>query len=132
MGKQRAEALLRIVKGMAAAVTVTLLSIAGLVAALLWLGLSDAWLRIANQLVKAASIIVGVLFAVGRGGHRGFITGMTLAMAYMLLGYALYIRLGGAAYDTADMLGEILLGAALGGIAGAVLANLPSPRSAHA
>ena len=64
--------------------------------------------------------------AVGRGGERGFLTGMALAMLYMVLGYLGYVLLGGSAFSVPDMLGEILIGAAVGAAAGAVLANLPA------
>lgn len=126
MRKTRTDALLAVLRGFIVAAAVTIGSIALAAAAILWLGLSDNWLRILNQLIKVLSIVAGVTFAVGVGGHRGFVTGMTLAMLYMLLGYGLCLFLGGGAYDTADMLGEILLGAALGGVTGAVLANLPA------
>ena len=62
----------------------------------------------------------------GRGGERGFLTGMTIAMLYMVLGYVFYVFLGGSAFSVPAMLGEILIGAAIGSLTGAVLANLPA------
>ena len=55
-------------------------------------------------------------------------TGMTVAMLYMTLGYGCYVALGGNAFVVTQMLGEILIGAALGALAGAVLSNLPVPQ----
>lgn len=49
-------------------------------------------------------------------------------MAYMILGYALYLLLGGGAFSAIGMLGEILIGAAVGGLTGAIRAN-QSPKS---
>jgi hypothetical protein len=49
-------------------------------------------------------------------------------MLYMALGYACYVALGGNAFVITQMLGEILIGAALGAVVGAVLSNLPSGR----
>ena len=46
-------------------------------------------------MIKVASILLGTLVAVGRGGERGFLTGMTLAALYMVLGYGCYAFLGG-------------------------------------
>lgn len=126
MKKSRGQVALALLKGLLAAIALTLVLMTALAAAVVFLRISDGWLRALNQLLKVAAILTGVYLAVGRGGQRGFITGMALAMLYMVLGYAGYILLGGGAYDTADMLGEILLGAAIGSIAGATLANLPA------
>ena len=75
-----------------------------------------------------ALMTLGVLLAVGRGGERGFFTGMALAIFYMALGYGMAVTLGGNAFAVPDMLGEILVGAALGSAFGAVLSNLPPRR----
>ena len=126
MKKSRGQVVLALLKGLLAAILLTLVLMTTLAAAVVFLHLSDGWLRAMNQLLKIAAILTGVSLAVGRGGQRGFFTGMALAMLYMVLGYAGYILLGGGAFDTADMLGEILMGAAIGSIAGATLANLPA------
>ncbi len=125
MAKSRIQVLMRMLKGLLAAVGLTLLLIACVTAAVVFLGVSDGLLTALNQLMKLAAILLGVRLAVGRGGERGFLTGMALAATYMILGYAGYVLLGGSAFSVADMLGEILIGAAVGAIAGAVLANLP-------
>ena len=128
MEKMRRNTLMSVLKGLFLAIAVTLVSIAVIAAIVLLCPLSDGGLRVLNQLAKLLAILAGTVAAVGRGGHRGFITGMALAAIYMILGYVLCLILGGTDFDTADMLGEILLGAALGGIAGAVLSNLPPRR----
>jgi len=89
--------------------------------------LSDDLLTTLNQLLKIISILIGARLAVGRGGSRGFATGAATAMIYMLIGYILYVCLGGS-YDTVTMLGELLTGAAVGAVAGAVLANMRPKR----
>ena len=95
-----------------------------------WLKLrvSDGMLTALNQVMKLLSILLGVAVAVGPGGRRGFLTGMTVAMLYMTAGYICYVALGGNAFVVGQMLGEILIGAALGAVVGAVLSNLPSGR----
>ena len=81
-----------------------------------------------NQVMKLASILLGATVAIGRGGERGFFTGMALAILYMALGYACYVLLGGSGFVASEMLGEILIGAAIGAIAGAVLSNMRPAR----
>lgn len=127
MTKSRFGVLSSIAKGLISAIAFTLpfIFIFAIIAA--FLRISDNLLTVLNQLLKATAIIVGVRITVGRGGERGFLTGMFIGMLYMVLGYGLYIFLGGNAFTVPGMLGEILIGAAVGSVAGAVFANL-SPK----
>lgn len=130
MGKTRKQTLLALLKGLLCAVALTLIMMAAVAALAVGMGISDGLLTALNQVMKVASILLGTLVAVGRGGQRGFLTGMTLAALYMALGYGGYVALGGNAFAATEMLGEILIGAAIGAIAGAVLANWPTGRAA--
>ena len=131
MANKRASALLSILKGLLAAAAVTLLGMALIAALVLTARLSDGVLTLLNQLLKALAVVLGVRAAVERGGNRGFFTGMTVALAYMIAGYGLYVALGGGRFEAAQMLGEMLLGAAVGGAAGAVRVNL-KPKAGRA
>ena len=126
MAKSRIQVLAGLAKGLLAAIALTLVLMAATAVAAMFLRISDGVLTALNQLMKLAAILLGVRMAVGRGGERGFLTGMALAMLYMILGCLGYVLLGGGAISAADMLGEILIGAAVGAAAGAVLANLPA------
>lgn len=129
MTKSRAQVLASIVKGLLCAVALTLALMVLVAALAVWLRVSDGLLTALNQVMKLASILLGTYMAVGRGGQRGFVTGMAVAILYMAVGYGGYVALGGNAFDTPEMLGEILIGAAVGAVAGAVLSNLPAKRS---
>ena len=132
MRDARLNILLSLIKGLLAAVALTLLCVAGLAALAVFARVSDGLITALNQALKTAAIILGVVVAVGRGGDRGFFTGMALDMAYMALGYWMYVALGGSAFSVTDMLGEILIGAAVGAIAGAILSNLPAKKRRRA
>ena len=128
MAKSRLNVLLALLKGLLAAIALTLLCMAAVAALAVYTRISDGWITALNQIIKAAAILLGAVVAVGRGGERGFATGMALATLYMALGYAMVVGLGGSVFAVPDMLGELLIGAAVGGVAGAVLANLPAKR----
>jgi len=128
MTKTRLQTLLSLSKGLLAAIALTLLGMIGISALAVYLRASDAAIRALNQLLKCLAILLGCTVTIGRGGNRGFFTGVALAIAYMALGYTLAVALGGNAFAVPGMLGEILIGAALGGVIGAVLSNLPAPR----
>ncbi len=126
MAKNRGQVLSSMLKGLLCAVALTLALMAIVALLAVRLRISDGLLTALNQVMKLAGILLGVTVAVGRGGRRGFLTGMTVAMLYMVLGYGCYVLLGGNVFVVTEMLGEILLGSAVGAVAGAVLSNLPA------
>ena len=128
MTRTRKGTLKSLLLGLIAAILFTLLSMLALSAVLVWSQMSDGTLRLLNQLVKLIAIFIGTGIAVPRGGERGLVTGTVLALFYIILGYAFYLLLGGGSFSFGCMLGEMLLGSAVGAITGAVRANLNSRR----
>jgi putative membrane protein (TIGR04086 family) len=124
MKSARGSALLTVLKGLLVAAGVTLAGMLLLSLAVVLLGVSDGALSLLNQLLKLVSVLLGVRIAVGIGGTRGFMLGATVALLYMVIGYALYWQLGGAVFSMGSMLGEMLLGGGVGAASGAVFANL--------
>lgn len=123
MSSTRTGILLSILKGTLAAIGVTLIGMLLIALLTVFTRISDSLLTVLNQLLKVLAILVGVSAAVGRGGSRGFVTGAVVSLLYMILGYALYVILGGE-HSVTLMLGEMLMGTAVGAFAGAILANM--------
>ncbi len=121
-----------LVCGLLTAILITLGIMILLAVALIYLRFGDRLLTLLNQLMKLSAIVVGVCIAVPRGGDRGLATGVLIALAYMAMGYALYVLLGGGSFAVGNMLGEMLLGCAAGAVTGAVRANLSSGRRTKA
>lgn len=132
MARSRRSIFKSLMKGLLISVVVTLLIMVLLAIALIYLRFEDELLVIFNQLMKLIAIVLGVCFAVPRGGERGLATGVFIALMYMALGYALYLVLGGGSFAVGNMLGEMLLGSAAGAVTGAVRANLTSNRRTRA
>ena len=132
MSSNRISVLLSILKGFIACIAVTLAGMLLITLLTVFARIPDSAITALNQLLKIAAIVLGTRAAVGRGGSRGFVTGTVVALLYMIMGYAMYVWLGGGAHTATLMLGEMLIGAAIGGIVGAILANLqPKPRKKH-
>lgn len=127
MSANRIDVIFSILRGFLLAAALTLFGMFVIAALTVFIRISDGTLSLLNQLIKILSILLGTWTAVGRGGRHGFVTGIVLSFVYTISGYALYVALGGGAWSITAMLGEILLGAAIGGTCGAVLANL-TPR----
>lgn len=130
MPRNRSSVLKSMLLGFLVAVLFTLIAMLALAAALVFFRLADATITLLNQFVKFFAVILGVCAAVPRGSQRGFATGLTLSMFYIAIGYILYVLLGGAGFHAANMLGELLLGSAIGAMTGAIRANLPARRRA--
>lgn len=128
MARARSAVIAAIVRGILIAALATLGMMVLVGVAVVYLGMSDQAIAVTNQIIKLVSIVFGVRFAVGIGGEKGFHLGFVVASAYMLLGYFLYLKLGGAEFNAVSMMGEILLGGAAGAAAGAVFANLRTSR----
>ena len=111
----------RILRGLLAAVGVTLLSVVVFALLMQWLKPSDTAVRVVNQLIKLASIFVGVRVMVGRGSDRGLMWGALLGLIYMALGVGLYALLSGQQLPFTAYLSDLAMGVAGGGIAGAIL-----------
>lgn len=124
MSGKRIPILLSILKGVLVAVILTLLGMLVMAALTVFARISDGALTALNQALKVFAILLGARAAVGRGGSRGFVTGCVIALVYMIAGYGLYVCLGGGVFSATQMLGEMLLGASIGGLTGAVLANM--------
>ena len=122
--EERKAAFLKAAKGVCVATGTTLLCMVLLALAVVFLCVSDNALFLLNQLSKVASIFMGAYFAVGPGGQRGFVTGAAVGFVYMVLGYGIYWAFHGSVSAPLVMLGEMLLGAVLGALSGAVVANL--------
>lgn len=133
MSSSRIHILLSILKGLLIAIAFTLVGMLLIALLTVFARIPDNLLTALNQILKLCAILLGTCIAVGRGGSRGFITGAVVALLYMILGYVLYVMLGGGAHSASLMLGEILMGATVGALCGAVLANMrPKKRRARA
>jgi putative membrane protein (TIGR04086 family) len=117
-----------LIRGLLAAIAVTLLGMLLLAAAIVFISLSDGAIRVLNQVLKAGAVIAGTYLGVGRGGERGLMTGAGIGAIYAILGYAMYTLLGGNAFRLTELLGELLLALAAGAASGAVFANLKPAR----
>ncbi len=117
-----------LLRGLGAAVALTALGMLMLSLAVVYARLGDEGLSVFNQLLKLLCLFAGAWTAVGRGGRRGFALGAVVGLCYIALGYGL-CALGGSMVVSGKMLAlEFLMGAGLGGMCGALAANLPGKR----
>lgn len=111
---------LAVVKGLGAAMLVTLAGVTVFALLMQWLRPSDEAVRIFNQVLKLASIAVGVRAAIGRGAGQA-LRGAVIGLAYMLVGVAMYALLSGQQAPLSSYLADLGMGLAGGGIVGMLM-----------
>lgn len=112
---------LALLKGLGAAVLVTLAGVAVFALLMQWIRPGDQVIRIFNQVLKLASIAVGVKVAIGRRGEGSMLRGALLGLCYMGIGVALYAILSGQNAPFSSYLADLGMGIAGGGIVGMLL-----------
>lgn len=114
----------RFLRGLLAALGVTVAGILLFALLMQWLRPSDAVIRVVNQVIKLGAILLGVWVLVGRGGERSLLQGAGLGLVYMGLGVGLYALLSGQQLPVSAYLADLAMGVAGGGIAGMLFGNL--------
>ncbi len=122
--RNRQSAWTRLLRGLLAAIGVTLGCILIFALLMQWLKPDDTVIRVINQLVKLLSIFIGTWVMLGRGGERGMLYGALLGLIYMALGVGLYALLSGQQLPLTAYLSDIAMGVAGGGIAGAIVGGM--------
>ena len=115
---------LRLLRGLGAAVAVTVVGVALFALSMQWVRPSDGFIRGFNQVLKLLSIAAGVWAAVGRGGEGGLLRGAGIGLLYMAAGVATYALLTGQSAPFTSYLADLGMGVAGGGIVGMILSNI--------
>lgn len=115
---------LGLLKGLGAALLVTVAGVAIFALLMQWLRPSEGAVRLINQVLKLASVAVGVYVAVGRGCEGGLLRGALVGLIYMGIGVGVYALLSGQGAPASAYLADLAMGAAAGGIMGMILSNI--------
>ncbi|MBQ2957503.1 MAG: TIGR04086 family membrane protein [Clostridia bacterium] len=115
-----------IIRGLGTAVMVTVPGILLLALLVVYAQLSDGGLTALNQALKLGAVFAGAWAAVGRGGTRGLALGAAVGLLYIALGYGVCALWDELLISGPVLAMEFLLGALLGGVSGALAANLPA------
>ncbi len=118
---------LRLLKGLGAAILVTVAGVAVFALLMQWLRPAEGMVRIVNQVLKLLSVGTGVYVAVGRGCEGGLLRGAAVGFAYMAIGVAVYAWLSHQNAPASAYVADLAMGVASGGIIGMILSNI-SPK----
>lgn len=113
-----------LLRGLAAAIGVTLIGMLILAALVVWAALSDTALGALNQTLKLIAIASGVLCAVRPGGERGLVKGACVGLIYIALGYGICAIFNDLLVTPSMLALELLMGLGVGALCGTITANL--------
>ena len=114
----------QLLRGLLVAIGATLVCVLVFALLMQWLKPSDSAIRIVNQLIKLASIFIGVKVMLGRTCEKGLLYGALLGVCYMALGVGLFAILSGQQLPWTAYLRDIAMGVAGGGICGAIVGGI--------
>ena len=123
-GRRASPMWMRIMKGLGAALLVTVAGVAVFALLMQWLRPAESMVRIVNQVLKLVSIGAGVYVTVGRGCEGGLIKGALVGLLYMAIGVGMYALLSGQGASASAYLADLGMGVAGGGIIGMILSNI--------
>ena len=115
---------LRLLKGLGAALLVTVAGVAVFALLMQWIRPSDSLVRLINQLLKLMSVGTGVYVAVGRGCEGGLLRGAAVGLVYMAIGVGMYALLSGQSASMSAYAADLAMGVASGGLIGMILSNM--------
>jgi len=117
-------------RGLLSAVGVSAAGMALLALAGVYARIGDGALLSLNQVLKLLAVFAGAWTAVGPGGRRGFASGAVIGLVYIALGYGVCALWERQMTVSGGMLAlEFAMGMLLGGVSGALVANLPAGKA---
>jgi putative membrane protein (TIGR04086 family) len=89
-----------------------------------WTDMSDAVVRVINQIIKLGAVAAGVCFSVRRGEEAALRRGALIGLIYMGLGVLLYALLSAQKLTAVQYLTDLFMGIAAGGLTGMIVGTL--------
>lgn len=120
-----------VAKGTSLAAGISVAAIVLLALGLKIFDVPDEYITIINQVLKAASIVLGTLFGVGAGGESGYLKGAFIGGSYMAVGMGASMLATMQAMTPIAIVSDLALGGAVGAVSGALTANM-KPKIAKA
>ena len=116
--------LIAIVKSALVALSVSLIAVCIFAFALRFLNISVELIQPINQVIKIASVLVGVFIGFKSLKEMGLVAGFFAGLTYTVLAFIVFSLLNGGFCFDKSLINDILFGGIAGAIAGVVSVNL--------
>jgi len=114
----------QILKGALLAVIISLIGILFFAFIIKITGLSDGWIMPINQVIKAVSILIGVVLALKKMPERGLIKGLFIGLVYTIIAFFVFSLLNGKFEFDKTILNDVLFGSIMGAICGIICVSI--------
>jgi len=122
MSAEKKSSVLEVTKALVLALVFTLALILVFALIIQWCNVPSGWITPVNQVIKVLSILSGTMVAARK--IKGWLAGLIVGAAYMLLGVILYCAFSGELLPAAAVLGDAALGCAAGLLSGMLAGTL--------
>ena len=113
-----------VLRGVLVAVGVTLVAVVVFAVVIGLTELSDAVIRILNQVIKVGAIFLGVRAGVAKGSENAIWKGALIGLLYMGVGVVVYALIAGQQLTLLSYLLDVLMGVAAGGLSGMLVGSM--------
>lgn len=113
-----------IIKGTLIALCVSLVLILIFAFLLKFTNIPDSAVKPINQVIKGASVFIGVFVGMKKIKELGLVSGLLIGICYTILAFLVFSLLGGSFVLDLTLLTDIVFGAIIGAICGIICVNL--------
>ncbi len=116
--------LLSILKGSLVAVCFSLIGILVFAFILKFTNISDSVINPVNQVIKGASVFLGVFIGLKKQKEMGLVSGLLIGLVYTIVAFLVFSILDGCFVFDRTLLNDILFGGLMGSICGIICVNI--------
>lgn len=113
-----------IIKGALISLSATLIMILLFAVLIRFFNIPDGWIFPINQVIKVASIVLGLIAMLKANREQGFLKGVFLGAFYFVLSFFIFSILQGNFSISIKNLYDFLLTTLMGGLVGIILVNI--------
>ncbi len=116
--------LMSIVKGCLTALCVSLVGILIFAFILKFTNISDSVINPVNQVIKGASIFLGVFIGLKKEKEMGLVSGLLIGILFTMIAFTVFSVLDGRFVFDRTLLNDMLFGGIMGAICGIICVNI--------
>lgn len=88
-------------------------------------GFGEGAINVIVQIIKGASVFMGVMLAMKKQKEMGFLTGLVIGVLFTIISFVVFSCLDGFRFEfSATLLNDLIFGGVIGGICGIIAVNL--------
>ena len=88
-------------------------------------GFGEGAINVIVQIIKGASVLMGVMIAMKHQKEMGFLTGLAIGLLFTVISFVVFSCLDGFRFEfSGTLLNDLIFGSVIGGICGIIAVNI--------